>query len=150
MRDFLLSFKYAYKGFIRAVQGERNLRFHLVVGCYALFLAFMLELPPDQFAILVLAVALVISLELVNSAIERSQNIIKDEYCEQIGAVKDIAAAAVLVGAICAVAVGFLLFFDPVKLMGVALVFAGNPLYILLFVISVILSIFFVFKFKGR
>ncbi len=150
MRAFLLSFRYAFKGFITAVKSERNLRFHLVLGCYAMWLGFMFRLQRMEFALLCLTVAFVISLELINSAIERSQDVKKTDYCERIGAIKDIAASAVLIGALGAIAVGVLLFFDIEKLIGLATILAENPLYILLFVVSIILSFIFVIKFKER
>ncbi len=73
----------------------------LVVG-----LACVSELAPLEWAVLLLAIGLVIALELVNTSIEAIVDRVSPEHSELARVAKDTAAAAVLVGAITAIGVG--------------------------------------------
>ncbi len=150
MMSFFYSFVYAIKGLLKAIRGERNLRFHLVAACYAVWMAVVFRLETTELILLVLTIALVISLELVNTAIELSWQNPSTENYEKAGAAKDVAAAAVLCSAIGAAVVGILLFFDLQKLSEITATLLSNPIYSVLFATSIVISFLFVFKFKER
>lgn len=109
---FLKGFYYAGRGIALAVR-ERNFRFQLCAAAFVIFFAAKFyELSRGEWAVLLLTCGAVLSLEAVNTAIERLCDKISPEQDPTIGAVKDIAAGAVLISAIIAVAVGVCLFWD--------------------------------------
>ncbi len=148
MRALLKSFSYAFKGFLFAVKGERNLRFHLVVMLYVLWLSYLFKLTQTQFIIILILFALVISSELFNTAIEISWKTPSEKLYERAGRVKDVAAAAVLTNAVVAAIIGVIIFFDINKLSLIGLMMIENPIYLLVFIFSLIVSCWFVFCYK--
>src|SRR5688572_23141938 len=110
MNALLRSFSYAFRGLFRAMRTERNLRIHIVFMVYMygfLLLPDWFVLTPAQWGVLFLATALVVAAELFNTAIEAMVNLATNGRYHHFAAVaKDTAAAAVLVCAMFAVAVG--------------------------------------------
>lgn len=142
--SLLDSFRFAFRGICYAVRRERNLRIHLVAAAYMLFLSRLYRLDSLRLLIVGAAIAMVLSLELVNTAIEKSADIKAPEYHPLAGAAKDVAAAAVLVSAVFSVFVGFIIFWNPVILKGLLLALLGSPLYAALFLLSAVLSFLFI------
>ena len=93
----LRSFGYAAEGIRACVGRERNLRIHLTAAGYAFWLGWALKLDRMRFALLFLTVGAVISLELVNSAIESLVDLASPKPQPLAKAAKDIAAGAVAV-----------------------------------------------------
>lgn len=118
------SFDNAIKGMIVAIRSERNLRIHLFIAATAVILSILLGLSKLEMAAVIFSITLVISLELVNTAIEKAVDLFTREYSEMAGFVKDVSAAAVMLAAINAVAVGYLVFSD--KLMFFSLTALDN------------------------
>ncbi len=121
---FLKGFYYAGRGIALAVR-ERNFRFHLCVMAFVIFFAAKFyDFSRGEWAALLLTCGAVLSLEAANTAIERLCDKLSPEQDPQIGAVKDIAAGAVLISAIIAIAVGVCLFRDIEKLREIAAFFS--------------------------
>ncbi len=117
---FLKGFYYAGRGIALAAR-ERNFRFHLCAMAFVIFFAAKFyELSRGEWAALLLTCGAVLSLEAVNTAIERLCDKLSPEQDPKIGAVKDIAAGAVLISAIVAAAVGVCLFRDIAKFREIA------------------------------
>ncbi len=148
MRAFFKSFVYAYKGTITAVKSERNLRFHIIAATYALWLAYMYKLPQTQLILLLIIIAMVISAELFNSAIELSCDKADTKYCKKVGSIKDIAAAAVLTNAVVAAIIGIVLFFNINMFIKIGLMMIDNPIFLVVFILSLAVSYKFIFHFK--
>lgn len=112
MKKFLRGFVYAGRGFVTALY-ERNFRFHLCAAAFAIFVAASFyELSKAEWAVLILTIGAVIAFEAINTAIEHLANEVTREKNENIKRCKDCAAAAVLIAAIAAVAVGIVLLGD--------------------------------------
>lgn len=110
VRQRLRSFAYAFAGLRLLIGREHNARIHVVAAVMAMVAGFLLHLSVGEWLALVLSMALVLALEAVNSAIERLADVVSPGKNEQIGQVKDLAAAAVLCAAIAACIVGLLIF----------------------------------------
>jgi len=104
------SFGYAFRGVWAALRTEIHLRFHALATVVVLGLGFYFRLSRLEWALVALAVGLVGSLELVNTAVEAVVNLVSPDYHPLAGRAKDVAAGAVLVGALAALAVGLLVF----------------------------------------
>jgi len=110
LKSRLRSFGYAISGLKIVFKEEHNARIHLIASVLAVLLGAFFHISITEWLLLVFVIALVISLEIVNTAIENIANFVCQEQNEDIKKIKDIAAAAVLVSAIAALLVGFLIF----------------------------------------
>ena len=106
------SFNYAFNGIIKALSSEQNLRIHFLAAAVVLFLAWRLELSSLEVLVLLLTITLVIVVELINTALEYAVDLYIDEFKREAKLAKDIGAGAVLVAAVNAVVVAYLVFFD--------------------------------------
>ena len=104
------SFRVAGSGFSQAWATQPNLRLEALIGLCALALAAWLRAPA---APIVLACVTVISLELINSAIEAAIDLVSPEHHPLAGRAKDLAAAAVLTSAVGAAIVGLIVLGPP-------------------------------------
>ena len=109
--SLLESFFHAFRGFMHAFETERNLRIHVVVAAVVAITAFLLGVDTTGWAMLTLAVGIVIFAELVNTALERLVDIASNNEFHRIARdAKDTAAAAVLCSAVVAAIIGGLVF----------------------------------------
>lgn len=104
------SFQFAFDGFRFALQTQRNLRIQLVVAIVVITLSTFLSMNNIEWAILFLLIALVIVAEILNTAIEKTIDLIVAEYNPLAKTVKDLSAAAVLFIALTAIGVGLLIY----------------------------------------
>lgn len=106
------SFRVALFG-IRHASSERNVRIHTIVGVLVVAAGYVYQLEVWEWCAVILAMGLVLSTELINTAIEELSNVVRDQNTLSRGATKlprDIAAGAVLIAAISSATVGLLIF----------------------------------------
>ena len=103
-------FAAAFSGLFHACRTQTSLRVHGVCGVLVVVLAWVTGLTALEWAVLWLAIGLVIGLELVNTSIEAVVDRVSPESSELARVAKDTAAAAVLVGALTAIGVGACVF----------------------------------------
>jgi diacylglycerol kinase (ATP) len=101
------SFNYAFEGIIHVLRTQRNLRIHflIVIGAAAALGVQRLEL-----IALLLAIAFVLVAEMVNTAIEGAIDVSTTSFDPNAKLAKDVAAGAVLISAVTAIAIGYLVF----------------------------------------
>ncbi len=104
------AFQFAISGCVSFFRSERNGKLQLLVASVTIALAVIASLSVIEWCIIFLCIAMVIGLEMINSAIERLCDIVHPEYNAVIKIVKDIAAGAVLWAAIISVVAGLLIF----------------------------------------
>lgn len=112
LKSLLASFNHAIDGIIETVRSERNMKIHLVAALIILVACFSVNLSRVEFLILSLTITMVISAELLNTAIENVVDMITSVYHPLARIAKNAAAGAVLVTAINAVIVGYIVFWD--------------------------------------
>ncbi len=104
--SLLISFKYAWAGVNYAFHTQRNFRVHVWLGSVAIALSLFLGLSSVELAIIGLTTGAVLTMELLNTAIESVVDLaVKQSYHELAKIAKDCAAAAVLISALAAVGV---------------------------------------------
>lgn len=142
------SFNFAINGLITAVGTERNIKIHYGAAIIILFSSLFFDLTRVEYMILLMTITLVIVTELINTAIEKTIDLITEEYHQLAKVVKDIAAGAVLLSAINAVAVGYLLFFDRLNSVRdvVILRITNSPTHLTLIAILLVLVLTLGFK----
>ena len=104
------SFKYAFEGIIEAWKTEQNLKIHFVIMALVIIAGFIFKISAMEWIVCLLLFAIVISLELINTAIETTVDIAMPEINEKAKYAKDIAAGAVLFSAMISVIVGLIIF----------------------------------------
>ncbi|MEI6379599.1 MAG: diacylglycerol kinase family protein [Cyanobacteriota bacterium ELA615] len=109
--NLLVSFQYAADGIRYAFTTQRNFRIHTVMATAAVFLGFACSLSSLEMALIVLTSALVMVLELINTALESVVDLtIGHSYHKLAKIAKDCAAGAVLISALTALFVAALIF----------------------------------------
>ena len=112
--NLFLSFKYAWAGVRYAFVTQRNFRIHTFIGFLAVTLGVLLEIKAMEMAVIVMTCAMVMILELINTAIESVVDLtVKQTYHELAKIAKDCAAGAVLISAIAAVMVAAFILLPP-------------------------------------
>lgn len=111
------AFGYAFTGIISAVKKEAHLKIHLLATVLVITAGFYFKVTPVEWMFLLGCCTLVISLEMVNSAIESVCNKISPEKSPDIRYIKDVSAGAVLVASIVAAITGGIIFFPHIKLL---------------------------------
>lgn len=110
MRRFFRSFSYALKGILFAIRNEKNFQIEIVVGTMAVLLALFFPLSGLERGLIILSVAVVLAVELANTALERVMDILKPRIHPYARVIKDMMAGAVLLTSLAAIAIGIAIF----------------------------------------
>ena len=110
IKKLINSFTYPIKGLKYAYRNEQNLAVDVGVAAIVIILGFILNINKYEWAIVMLTIGLVISCELINTAIEATVDLVTEEYHPLAKVAKDTSAAAVFVFAIVSVVVGLIIF----------------------------------------
>lgn len=109
----LRSFGYAFQGLAHMLRTQPNARIHVIISTGVILLAWWLRLSRSDWAVLLLAIMIVWIAELFNTAVEAVVDMTMPRPHPLAKTAKDVAAAAVFVGAIGAVLIGLLLLGPP-------------------------------------
>lgn len=104
-----MAFKYAINGIKQFIK-EPHARIHLIFIVLVIFLGIILEVSNVEWLALLICCGLVLSLEAINSSIEKLTDIASPQIQPLAGLVKDIAAGSVLIASIFAAAIGLIVF----------------------------------------
>ena len=108
--SLLKSFYYAFQGIKVNILTERNLAIHFLVMLLVIVCGFVFKISVTEWLICILLFGFVITLELMNTAIETAIDICMPEINPKAKLAKDTSAGAVLVVAIVAVVIGIIIF----------------------------------------
>ena len=115
LKKRLKSFKFAFKGIAELFRSEPNARIHLFATIVVLIAGFYFEVSTQEWCLLALCIALVLSAEAVNTAIENLTDLVSPDFHPLAGKAKDVAAAAVLLVAMGTIVVGALIFLPKIQ-----------------------------------
>jgi len=107
------AFRYAFAGWWFVIRTQRNAWIHAVVSVIVVVVGFWLRLPPRDWAVIAISITMVWMAEFLNTALEAVVDLASPQrhFLARVG--KDVGAAAVLIAAISAVVVGFLIMGPP-------------------------------------
>ncbi|SCN21795.1 Undecaprenol kinase [Clostridium sp. N3C] len=137
------SFNYAIEGIIYAVRTQRNMRIHMAVALCVLTACFFYDLNKMELLIIAITITMVIAAELINTAIESAIDATTNYYHPLAKIAKNTAAGAVLVTAINAVIVGYIIFWDKLTVITFVVINKikqSNPYMILLVLVIVCIA----------
>ncbi|MFZ7130735.1 MAG: diacylglycerol kinase family protein [Eubacteriales bacterium] len=114
MKKLLESFKYALHGIHYAFHSQRNIKIHFIVALVVFMLGIWYRISAIEWIVLLLTISMVITGEMVNTAIEKTIDLVTEEYKVLAKISKDVAAGAVLISSIAAVAIGIIIFYNKI------------------------------------
>ncbi|MDQ8736704.1 diacylglycerol kinase family protein [Paenibacillus sp. LHD-38] len=113
MQKFIASFAVAISGVVFALRTQSHMRFHALAGLIACVVGLIVSLEPLEWAIILLAIAVVISAEMINTAVEQAVNLASPSIHPVAKVAKDVAAGAVLIAAVISAIIGLLILGPP-------------------------------------
>lgn len=113
LQSRLASFRYAFEGWWHVIRTQRNAWIHAVVSLVVLTLSFFLGLSTHDWAVIMIAIALVWIAEFLNTALEAVVDLASPQQHELAKIGKDVGAAAVLIAAATSIIIGLLILGPP-------------------------------------
>jgi diacylglycerol kinase (ATP) len=104
------SFNYAIEGVIHVLRTQRNMRIHFAIAVVVLVIGVAVGVSRLELIVLLLSITFVLVAEMINTAVEGTIDAATTSFDPMAKLAKDIAAGAVLISAVNAVAVGYLVF----------------------------------------
>ncbi|MCK8826982.1 diacylglycerol kinase [Natroniella acetigena] len=150
IQSLINSFNYAATGIIRVLKDELNMKVHFMFAILVLICGVLFNLAKVEVLILFLTITLVIFAEMINTAIEELSDLVCQEFNSKVKLIKDIAAGAVLVTAINALIVGYIIFFKGFKPLTLNLLYRihQTPIHLTFIALVLVLLITIVVKSK--
>lgn len=111
------SFRYALRGWWFVIRTQRNAWIHAIVSIAVIILCIWLRLDTRDWAIIILAIAMVWTAEFLNTALEAVVDLASPQHHQLAQVGKDVGAAAVLIAAASSVLIGFLIIGPPLWLI---------------------------------
>jgi diacylglycerol kinase (ATP) len=147
--SILQSFNYALEGIIHVLRTQRNMRIHFAIATGVLVLAFAYGVSKLELVAVMLAIAFVLIAEMVNTAIEATIDIATTSFDPLAKLAKDIAAGAVLIAAVNAIVIGYLVFLDRLGDPSYRLVNRVRDVPLSLSIIALVVTIIIVIAIKA-
>jgi undecaprenol kinase/diacylglycerol kinase (ATP) len=110
MNSFLKSFVFAFQGVLHLLKKERNFRIQFLVFIITLILSLLLKISKIEWLAILICSMLVLSLEGINTSIERLCDEQEINFNPKIKIIKDVAAGSVFIASIFSTIIGFLIF----------------------------------------
>ncbi len=107
----LKSISYAVKGAIKLITSEHSIMVQATIAVIMTVAGFYFGINRYEWMMQILVFGLVLSIEGLNTAVEKIADFVHPDYHERIGFIKDIAAGAVLFAALTAIAIGCIIYF---------------------------------------
>ena len=112
--NLLHSFNWAFDGIVHALHYERNMWVHFGIAGLVLIAGLFFALTRLEVVALLVAISFVLITEMLNTAIEHLVDLVTDQEDPRAKVAKDVAAGAVLIAAVNAIAVAYLVFYDKI------------------------------------
>lgn len=103
----------AYEGVVATFRTERNFRIHVLATLVIVAAGWFFDVSEVDWILLILAIALVLGTELMNTAVEATVNLFSPDLHPLAKKAKDAAAGAVLISSLAAAVIGLIVFWDP-------------------------------------
>ena len=122
VKKLLDSFNYAIEGILYSIRTQRNMRIHMIAALLVLTACFMYDISKVEILIITITITMVIAAELINTAIESAIDVTTNYYHPLAKVAKNTSAGAVLVTAINAVLVGYIIFWEKLSEVSFAVI----------------------------
>lgn len=111
------SFKYAFNGLIDTYRTEQSVWIYIPVALIVILIGFYLKINTTEWLIIILILGIILSLELINTALEAVVDLATEKYHPLAKKAKDTVSAAVLIFAVTSVIIGLIIFIPKIILL---------------------------------
>jgi diacylglycerol kinase len=115
LKKRIASFGYAFEGILEVFRTQVHFKIHLLAAFLVISAGFYFNISNTEWSMIVICIALVMSAEAFNTAIENLTDLVSPDYHILAKKAKDTAAAAVLILAIAAAVIAFIIFYPKVQ-----------------------------------
>ena len=116
-RTFKGSVKNCLDGISYVTKNEKNFKREIALSIIALILSYILKIDKIEFIIILTMICLVLTAEIINTAIERTVDLVTKEYHELARIAKDVSAGSVLVTSIFSLIIGIIIFIPKIIIL---------------------------------
>ena len=106
----LKSVTFAFQGALKLITTEHSIMVQFVLGILMTIAGFFFKITTTEWLFQTMAIGLIMSVEGLNTAVEKIADFIHPNYHKRIGFIKDIAAGAVFFAALTAIAIGLIIY----------------------------------------
>ena len=110
LKDRINSFRYAFKGACLLLKTERSFITQFFLAILSILCGFLFGITKTEWLFQILTIGFVLSIEGLNTAVEKLCDFIHPDHHKKIAIIKDIAAGAVIFAALAALAVGLVIY----------------------------------------
>ena len=114
LRNRIKSVGFALRGALVLIKTERSIKIQVFIALMVTAAGFYYEISTTEWILQTLAIALVLGIEGLNTAVEKIADYIQPRYDQKIGFIKDVAAGAVMLVAIGAAIIGLIIYIPKV------------------------------------
>lgn len=137
------SFNYAIEGIIYSIRTQRNMRIHMAIAIIILTGCFFFDMTKMELLIITMTITMVVVAEMINTAVECAIDATTNYYHPLAKIAKNVAAGAVLITAINAALVGYIIFYDkvfPFSVVMLSKIKESNPhtIFLMLVIVSIV------------
>ncbi len=147
-KNLLDSFNRAAKGIIFCLRTQRNFRIHLLAALLVLFSSLWFHITKEEFLLVLTAIFLVLVAEIINTAIEVTIDLITRDYHPLAAVAKNVAAGGVMLTAVMAVVIGYIVFFPRVNplIPKIVEILRNSPVYLTFIALALVIVVVVIFK----
>ena len=113
-KNFFEALKNSMNGLIYAIKEQKNLKIQLFIALIVIIFSIVLQINKIEMLFVCLSICFVIFAETINTSIEKTVDLVTEEYNEKAKIAKDIAAGAVIVASLNAIMVGIIIFLEKI------------------------------------
>ncbi|MBM3205363.1 diacylglycerol kinase family protein [Candidatus Shapirobacteria bacterium] len=106
-------FKNALSGCLYAFTTQKNFIVHFILSLLVIVLALWLKISYERFLFLILAIFLGLTVEMINTTVEKLVDLITEKYHPVAKVIKDLSAGIMLIVSLGVAMIGFLVLFPP-------------------------------------
>ncbi|MDX1315447.1 MAG: diacylglycerol kinase family protein [Eudoraea sp.] len=110
LKNRIKSVGFALRGAIVLIRTERSIKIQVVIALLVTAAGFYYDISTTEWILQTLAIALVLGIEGLNTAVEKIADYIQPQYDQKIGFIKDVAAGAVMLVALGAAIIGLIIY----------------------------------------
>ncbi|MGS2764872.1 diacylglycerol kinase [Sinomicrobium sp. M5D2P9] len=104
------SIRYATKGALLLFRTEASIQAQFAIACIVTAAGFYFKISTTEWILQILTIAVIMSIEGINTAIEKMADFVHPDHHHKIGIIKDIAAGAVFIAAVTAIIIGCIIY----------------------------------------
>lgn len=110
LKNRVKSVGYALRGALLLIRTEASIKVQVFIAIVMTAAGFFFEISAIEWCIQILTIAVIMSVEGLNTGVEKVSDYIQPEFDKKIGFIKDISAGAVMIVSIAATIIGLIIY----------------------------------------